>query len=262
MPEATEAGVVTPIEAIEAAAVEEFDQVEAENPVVEEEKPAKTYSQEEVDKIVKKAKSNTRHLTRKETEADLYRRMADQRQEPAIQPTPAADAAPRREDFDDYETYIDARTEFKTRQTIRAERSDQTQQQLQTDRVSKHQQNQIKARAELPDFDDVVDSAEIPVSAAMVEAILDSELSAKLQYHLAKNPQEVERISRLSPASQIKAIGKIEDTLATPETSQMSKAPAPITPIGSGSAAPKALEKLGMDEFKARAKARGAFWAR
>lgn len=285
MPEAPEAGAVVAPEAAPAAVVEapqHQQQTDGTPPEEGGEQPAaRTYTQDEVDRIVKKAKSNTRYLTRKETEADVYRRL--HQQPPAEAPKAPAqqeEKEPNLADFPDWNEYQKAMARHEGRKAAREEHQAQRAQDARAretesrqQRVDQHAERVQKARAELPDFDEVVGSSEVPVTDAMVEAILESDVSAKLQYHLAKNPAEAERIARLSPTAQVKAMGVLEAKLGadasapapTPQAqdkTKVSSAPPPIAPVGSRSGGPRPLEKLGMDDYMAERRKQNPIWRR
>ena len=72
----------------------------------------------------------------------------------------------------------------------------------------------------------------LPLSDAAVEALLDSDMRAKLAVHLLSNKADVERISQLSPARQASELGKLEAKLSIVPAKKISSAPAPITPVG------------------------------
>jgi hypothetical protein len=233
----------------------------------EEKKETKNYSQEEVDRIVRKAKKNASYLARKEAEAEIYRQQVEKGTQRA--PEPVQDAAPKREDFDDYETYLEARADYRADQKVRTVLAEQqartqysTQQNSEAQRLARYQQDLDKARTSIPDFDEVTDAADVPVTQTMRDAILESEVGALLTYHLAKHPLEAERIARLSPVAQAKAIGAIEATLATKPAPRVSKAPAPIRPISGSSGGHADPSKMTMDEYTAYRKKGGAAWAR
>jgi hypothetical protein len=62
----------------------------------------------------------------------------------------------------------------------------------------------------------------------------------EILYHLGQNPAEAKRIAQLSPLSQAKEIGKLEDKLSSnPPAKKTSSAPAPISPVnGKGTSTP------------------------
>lgn len=102
-----------------------------------------------------------------------------------------------------------------------------------------------KAKAELPDFDDMVQSSEVSVSDPVRDAIMESDVGPKILYHLAENPEFATKLNGMSVISALREIGKLEARLEKPATSAeraptatpvvgKSKAPAPITPIRGG----------------------------
>jgi hypothetical protein len=79
-----------------------------------------------------------------------------------------------------------------------------------------------------------------------------------MAYYLGSNPKEAERISRLSPLSQAKELGKIEAKLSdNPPVKKTSSAPAPIAPVtarSSGSPAtdttdPRSIKSMSTSEW-------------
>lgn len=65
-----------------------------------------------------------------------------------------------------------------------------------------------------PDFDELVYAEGVEFTDAVAEVLADSELGPQLAYHLAQNPDDLSRISRLSPAAAGREIGKLEARLA------------------------------------------------
>lgn len=263
MSEALETGAVTPEETTTLADVVEQQTQQTEAPEGEqpegeqEKKESKTYSQEEVDRIVQKAKKNARYLTRKETEAELYRQMSERQTAPPLQQQ-QVDGPPKREDFDDYEAFIRAEARYEAKAAFREEQERftqqtkrQTEEQRNAQLYNRFQSDVSKARESIPDFDAVLESADVPVTPAMRAAIVESEVGALLTYHLAKHPQEAERIAGLSPTAAMKAIGALEASLSAQKAPAVSKAPAPIKPIGSRSGGQVDPSKLSMDDYMA-----------
>lgn len=256
------------------AAPEVADEAKAEGDAEaeqKEDKPSRTYTQDEVDRIVRKAKKNTSYLTRKETEAEFYRRIAEERQQaPERLQVAQGEQPPKRDDFDSYEAFLQADARYMARMEARQMlESERRAQQAQTEHVSAQEQERRfyaqmdKARDAIPDFDEVMEGAsEAPVTQAMRTAIFESDVGALLTYHLAKNPAEAQRIARLSPVAQLKAIGAIEASLQRKPEPQVSKAPAPIKPIGGGSGGAPDPSKMSMEDYQAYRAKQGASWAR
>lgn len=246
-------------------------------PTPEETKPGRTYTQAELDEITRKVRANARHRTKREVEAYYRGRLESQPQpqQPQRQ-EPPADDAPRREQYETYEEFIEA----KARHTARKEAAEATRKTLEESRKADHE-NRVrasqekeskvwneqvdKARGEIEDFDEVCERSEAPVTDAMASAIRESDKGALIAYHLAKNPEEAERISKLTPARQAAAIVALEEKVAKP-TKAPSKAPAPISPVGKTSDTaepidtrdPRAAEKLSTSEWIRRDRERMA----
>ena len=86
-----------------------------------EKKEAKTYTQDEVDRIAKKIKRNAAYVARKEAEAEYWRRQAEQAQtKPVTQQQAPEDERPKRDDFEDYEAFMRAEARFEARQEFKA----------------------------------------------------------------------------------------------------------------------------------------------
>jgi hypothetical protein len=70
----------------------------------------------------------------------------------------------------------------------------------------------------------------------MAQTIRESDIGPDVAYYLGTNPKEAARISKLSPASQIKEVGKIEIRLeSNPSVKKTTNAPAPIAPVSARS---------------------------
>lgn len=101
-----------------------------------------------------------------------------------------------------------------------------------------------KAKASLPDFDDIVASSDVVVNDDIRDAILESDVGPQILYHLAENDEVAKKIAGLSPKQALREIGKLEARFeAKPEVEKpapivKSKAPAPITPIRGGKGTP------------------------
>lgn len=200
---------------------------------------------------------------KRELEARLAALTAGKPTEKAAE-TPKADAAdgkPQLEKFESYEDYVEALTDWKLaqREAAMAERSkvDAAKQQ-QAELAKSWQARQDAVRAKYDDYDEVV-GQEIPITQAMQQALLESDHGAELAYWLGSNPEEANRIAKLGPVAQIKALAKIEDSLSVGSAEppakpkpRASSAPEPISPVGArGSAALKDPEKMTFQEFKA-----------
>lgn len=211
---------------------------------VVEEKPVKTFTQEELDSIVaRRIAKEQRKLTR-QAELEVENRLLKQQ---LHKPESTVDKAPAQEDFGSYEEYLEAKAEFiadrKVEQKLAEREQKQTQSKAEAERnevVKTWQQKVEVATTKYADYDTALESVDhIEIPPALTGAIMESDLGADLAYHLAKNPGELERIVSLKPHAALMALGKLEDKLSQAPVAKktVSKAPAPINPLGGNATA-------------------------
>jgi hypothetical protein len=188
--------------------------------------------------------------------------------EPKITPatSDSADPEPDPEKFSDYTAWLKEFTKYQLRQENKAAevaRLQAEQQKAVEARAQTWQERVESAKAEFSDYAEVAQNPELPVTPAMGEAILESEIGTKILYHLGQNPAEAARIAKLSPASQVREIGKLEAKLESPKATEsapepqtktvVSKAPAPKKPVAGGASAnfAKNIESMTQAEYRA-----------
>ena len=185
----------------------------------QDEKPAK--ESEDEDHVQKGVQKRIDRLTRQKyearAEADFLRKQLEAQQQPRT------DSVIDRGRFESEEDYIEAVVEARLSQKEAVQ-----QQQSFAQKVN----GIIKEAEKLGDFD-VDDFREIPISQAMAMAIVESDVAVKLTKYFHDEPEEAERISRLSPARQAAAIGILEVDLGSsvPKVTAKSAAPSPIKPV-------------------------------
>lgn len=189
-----------------------------------EEQEPRTFTQEELDKIVAKEKAKER----RKVERDLREELAQQRQAPIEAPQP--------NQFTSAEDYVEALSDYKTEQKLAEREAQQQRKQVE----SGYEDRADEARAKYADYDEVAHGSHVRITPEMAEVIKASEVGPEVAYHLGKNPDEAARIARLSPLVQAREIGKIEATLVpnAPVVKKSSSAPEPIRPLGSRSTVP------------------------
>jgi hypothetical protein len=176
----------------------------------------------------------TRQRHESQREAAYWRGIAE-----AAQPKTAAPAEeePKPEAFEDYGAYVRALAKFEAKALVKAELEQQRAQQAQEAQATTWKQRAEAAKAELPDFEQVMAASTAPMTNAMAEVIKGSDIGPKLAYHLAQNPEIATRLSRLEPLAAARELGRLEVSLsAKPEPIQkrITSAPTPPTTIGSG----------------------------
>lgn len=108
-------------------------------------------------------------------------------------------------------------------------------------RVDAHMARVAEFRKSTPEFAEVVNDfieehGNIAFSPGVEESIVDSDIGPQIILELAKRPDELDRINRLSVVAASREIGKIEERIkarksVTPETKTTTKAPPPPNPL-------------------------------
>lgn len=174
---------------------------------------------------------------------------------------PEGDKKPVLTDFDTYEDWIEALTDYKADKRIEA---------AEANRESKASDRSFatklaEGRKAFADWDEVV-TDDVRLSGHMVDAIKETDNPAALIYYFGDNPEEADRILALSPRRQALEIGKLEDKVATPKADadktpakKTSSAPDPIEPVRkSGKVTKDVTEIEDVDDFiRARNKQQG-----
>lgn len=214
-------------------------------------KPEKTFTQADLDKkveqrLAKEQRKFERLLAQRESELTV------KAAPPAVESKPV-----RREDFDSYEDYLEARAVDKATKAAerhlesvheqqRKQAIEWSQQARQREMAQSVESLKTAGQAKYDDFDEVVEQ-DIPLSPAMSEAILHASNKEDLAYYFGKNPKEAEAIYELSPVLAAIAIGKLSAKLESQGTKRASSAPAPISPVGTGSVSDDTSEPSAKD---------------
>lgn len=187
----------------------------------------KTFTQAELDAIVQ------RRAAKEARKADARYAALEAQIAELKQPKPAEvkpeGKEPVRGDFNSWEEFMEAKAEFKAEQKVKKHLEEFEGKNAKKDEDSKRAKAQQEfdkrvdsiielGRKSFPDFDAVINEAAedgvIPTRGTLYEAIMDSDVGEKLAYHLAKHPDEAERIKKLSAYAQIRELGKLEDKLS------------------------------------------------
>ena len=198
----------------EPTAVTEANPVEQQGTEPEVEQQTKTFTQEELDAIVKK------RLDREQRKWERQRA-----QQPVAE---QSRQLPSAEQFESTEAYAEALAVQKAEQLL-AQREMHKQH---TELLEAYHDREEQARDKYQDFEQVAYNPKLPITTVMADTIRASEVGPDVAYYLGTNVKETERIARLPPILQAKEIGKIEAKLAdNPPVKRTTSAPAPITPV-------------------------------
>ena len=192
-------------------------------------------------------------LTWQAREAERRALAAEQQLQSRPTQEPQQGGKPTLEQFDDYDSYVEALAGYKAQESIQAMQAQQSQAQRQAEEVHRSQSFRQKAdtfSAEHPDFNQVVfDNPYLPITGEMKQVIETSDKGPEVAYHLGQNPQLAAQIAQMHPIMQAAELGKIEAGLSFPKTKTTTSAPAPIEPIGGGEAGMRDTSKMSMEEY-------------
>jgi hypothetical protein len=198
-------------------------------------------------------------LTKQEAELEALRQQAPKEEV-------KAPSKPDAKDFSDAFQYAEALAKWSSDEAIANYRQKEIEQRekAEAERVKNEFSQRIAATMkQIPDYESVVAEADAIVPPHVAQYIVESESGPLLGYHFAKNPAELERISKLSPIRAIAEIGKIEAALAKPEGNgaekPRSRAPEPIVSIpANATPIQKDPAQMSTAEYIAYARARDA----
>ncbi|CAB5212780.1 hypothetical protein UFOVP188_53 [uncultured Caudovirales phage] len=157
------------------------------------------------------------------------------------QVTPDVEQEPKPEQFSDMYEYNQALIDYRVDQRLAQEKQKEAQAKAnaERDKMLNVWSDRVKAaKAELPDFENMVGSADVVVSNEVRDAIFESDVGPRILYHLAENPEIATELQGMTLTAALRKIGKLEaqfekiEPLSKPVVGK-SKAPAPINPIRS-----------------------------
>jgi hypothetical protein len=220
----------------------------------EEEKPQKKRPgfKKRIDKL-------TRRLSERDREIEYWKGKAlkgETDDVPQAKPVreESKDVKPTPDEFETHEEYVEALTDWRVSQHAKTLEMKQRESQVKSefDRKMNDHLGRVKTFKEAhSDFEELIeDIADIPMSPAVHELILESDNGPELMYELAKDPDQYARICEMSPLSAARAIERIDLKIKSKSSEEKvikkTKAPAPITPITSRNAS--ATRKTIFDE--------------
>jgi len=244
---------------VEAVQTEPTEEVERSEPEIEEkeqeEKPKSNPKLERRFSEITKQREEARKEAQQERQAReaLEARLAALERQPAPQ-APKVDEEPQPSQFNDAFEYAKALAEYTADKRIAEMKQDEAKAKAEAERqkvIDQWASKVQKAKADLPDFDDIVASSDVVVNDDIRDAILESDVGPQILYHLAENDDVAKKIAGLSPKQALREIGKLEARFEVKETKPeaapvvRSKAPAPIQPLRGSSPADVPLSSNG-----------------
>lgn len=256
--EATE--VTTPVDTVEDRFEVETNITEPEKVEVTEEVQAEPTPIEESQE---KKSINPRTLARKAEKERLIREnavMAEKLKQYEAAKQPAPEAKPQRDtsqepNIQDYDDVLEYSRDIAKYEAVQAFKNE-------TSALSKQKQIEAFAemaevvRAEKPDFDEklnfVLDSGLL--EPQIEDAIMSSNMSAEVAYHLAQYPADLVTLRGLPKEGLPKAMKAIEAFIknagVTQEAPRVTKAQPPITPPGTATKTDRSLSSYSQEEIE------------
>ena len=178
----------------------------------------KTFTQAEVDALIqKRLVKEARRQARNAEQVARERVLANE---------------PKREEFRDDETFSQAHIEHLAEKKA-AEKLAQRERAEQQERAAESfLEKAEKAQERYPDYQAVVGNPSLAINEGMVEFIAESDLGADVAYFLGKNPMKAAQIAQMSPIKAARELSRIESEIASKPKANPSKAPEPISPVG------------------------------
>ena len=243
-------------EAPSEAVVETLEREVSTEPEVEAQAESESEAEQEAE-VTDKPKQNPKlekrfsELTKRAKQAEAEKQALEARlqelerqQQPApIQADPVSEK-PQASQFNDAFEYAEALAEWSAEKALEQRDIQEQQRKIQEERnqvIQSWTQKLEKAKAELPDFDDMVSSSNVVVRDEVRDAILESDVGPQILYHLASDTDYAQKVASMPVAKALKELGKLESQYerkeAPVEKSEpvaRTKAPAPIKPLTAG----------------------------
>ena len=151
------------------------------------------------------------------------------------------DEEPQPGQFQDAFEYAKALAQFSTEKALRERDQQEANKKLNEERqktIQSWSAKLEKMKAEMPDYDDIVSTANVTVSDDIRDSILESDVGPRILYHLAEDLEFAQKIAAMPTRKALVEIGKLEKLYerneAKQETVVKSRAPAPIKPLRAG----------------------------
>ena len=230
----------------------EPDQEQEQSEPEAKEEAKKQESEKSKDKLNKRFDKVTQRAKQAEAEAQELReklKSYEARVNPEQQEQkPVVEGKPRADQFNDAFEYAEALAEWIAENALKqrdAEEAGRRAKEAQEKVLQSWNEKIAKAKADLPDFDAMVQSSTIVVGDEIRDSILESDVGPQLLYFLASDDDFAKRLTEMPVVKALREIGKLEARFEAKEekprkaekvreTVSSSKAPEPIKPLSGG----------------------------
>jgi hypothetical protein len=209
-----------------------------------EQKPKKTASERIQELATKRREAEDKAEAAERRAQDLEARMLAL--QAGAKPMEAGDK-PLRSQYATDDDYIEALTDWKTRETLAKRELEQAQARAEAEQAevaAQWSKRQDKVMKTLPDYADVIGKSEVGIPAHVHQAILESDQGPQIAYFLALHPAEAKAIAQMKPLAAVKRIASLERDLAEIDAEDKKPEPVKETPKPQRSKAPEPIEPV------------------
>lgn len=169
-----------------------------------------------------------------------------------------ADKPPKEEDFNgDWTAYVAARAAYEAGKAVdgRLQARESKAQEARRSEAEReahlaHLDRVEEAREIIADYDTVMAGMKgVTVSNDVIREIKSSEKGALIAYELARNPDRLAEMSRMTPMELAREMGRLEASVKLPAAKKQTTAPPPPTTLRGGAAPSFDPAKADMNEF-------------
>ena len=199
------------------------------------------------DKVTQRAKDAEAKAVDLENRLKEYEARVNPQQQQEQTPV-KVEGKPQASQFNDAFEYAEALAEWSAENALKqrdAEDAGRKAQKAKEKVLESWNKKIAKAKADLPDFDEMVKSSNVVVSDDIRDSILESDVGAQLLYFLASDEDYAERLTKMPLAKALREIGKLEAKFEAKEIKppkaekqreevSRSTAPSPIRPLTGG----------------------------
>lgn len=254
---ATEAAPVeaeeTPVDQVADSEPTEADNEGQSEPIEADKEATETENRKQNPKLEKRFSELTKKRAEAEAKAAEAQRKAEELEarlraleegRTQAQPERTGNEKPTPEQFVDAFEYAEALADWSAEQAVLRSKQEEANKKAQEERqkvLDSWSKRLESVKAEFPDYEEMVASSTVQVNDAVRDAILESDVGPRILYELAQNDELAEKISKASPITALREIGKLEAKFeaekseAKPKSEKpvpaKSNAPAPIRPL-------------------------------
>jgi hypothetical protein len=169
-----------------------------------------------------------------------------------------ADKPPKEEDFNgDWTAYVAARAAYEAGKAVEGKLSARETRDQEVRRSAAERERDLahlerveEAREIIADYDTVMAGMKgVTVSNDVIREIKSSEKGALIAYELARNPDRLAEMSRMTPIELAREMGRLEAAVKVPAAKKQTTAPPPPTTLRGGAAPSFDPAKADMNEF-------------